>query len=44
MTGDERDRPTAAATLEIRDLHATVEGKEILKGIDLTVRRARPTR
>ncbi len=25
------------ATLEIRDLHATVEGKEILKGIDLTV-------
>jgi len=26
------------ATLEIRDLHASVEGKEILKGIDLTVR------
>src|SRR5919202_4152155 len=26
------------ATLEIRGLHATVEGKEILKGIDLTVR------
>ena len=26
------------ATLEVRDLHATVEGKEILKGIDLTVR------
>ena len=26
------------ATLEIHDLHATVEGKEILKGIDLTVR------
>src|SRR5213080_4993170 len=25
------------ATLEIRGLHATVEGKEILKGIDLTV-------
>ena len=25
-------------TLEIRDLHAAVEGKEILKGIDLTVR------
>ena len=25
------------ATLEIRDLHAEVEGKEILKGIDLTV-------
>jgi Fe-S cluster assembly ATP-binding protein len=26
------------ATLEIRDLHVNVEGKEILKGIDLTVR------
>src|SRR5438445_3404990 len=26
------------ATLEIHDLHVTVEGKEILKGIDLTVR------
>ncbi len=26
------------ATLEIRDLHAEVEGKEILKGIDLVVR------
>ena len=26
------------ATLEIRDLHATVEGKEILRGIDLVVR------
>ena len=26
------------ATLEIHDLHATVEGKQILKGIDLTVR------
>src|ERR1041384_5861496 len=26
-----------AATLEIRDLRAEVEGKEILKGIDLTV-------
>src|SRR5437016_13233755 len=25
-------------TLEIHDLHASVEGKEILKGIDLTVR------
>jgi Fe-S cluster assembly ATP-binding protein len=25
------------ATLEVRGLHATVEGKEILKGIDLTV-------
>ena len=29
---------TRAATLEIEDLHAEVEGKEILKGIDLTVR------
>src|SRR5438067_5761091 len=26
------------ATLEIHDLHATVEGKQILKGIDLVVR------
>ncbi|MDE5751940.1 MAG: ATP-binding cassette domain-containing protein, partial [Duncaniella sp.] len=24
--------------LEVRNLHATVEGKEILKGLDLTVR------
>src|SRR2546430_4213721 len=30
--------PPRTAELEIRDLHATVEGKEILKGIDLTVR------
>ena len=28
---------TNAATLEIRGLHAEVEGKEILRGIDLTV-------
>src|SRR6186997_3079215 len=27
-----------AATLEVKDLHATVEGKEILRGIDLVVR------
>ena len=27
-----------AATLEVRGLHATVEGKQILNGIDLTVR------
>ncbi len=26
------------ATLEVRGLHATVEGKEVLRGIDLTVR------
>ena len=32
-----------AATLEIRDLHAEVEGKEILKGIDLSWRKGRPT-
>ena len=25
------------AKLEIRDLHATVEGTEILKGVDLTI-------
>jgi Fe-S cluster assembly ATP-binding protein len=30
--------PAPPATLEIRGLHAEVEGKEILKGIDLTVR------
>jgi Fe-S cluster assembly ATP-binding protein len=29
---------TLPATLEVRGLHATVEGKEILRGIDLTVR------
>ena len=29
---------TAPATLEVRGLHAEVEGKQILKGIDLTVR------
>jgi Fe-S cluster assembly ATP-binding protein len=29
---------TKTATLEIRDLHVQVEGKPILKGIDLTVR------
>ena len=29
---------TGTTTLEIRDLHAEVEGKPILKGIDLTVR------
>ena len=25
------------ATLEIKDLHAAVEGKEILKGVNLTI-------
>jgi Fe-S cluster assembly ATP-binding protein len=29
---------TTPATLEVRGLHANVEGKEILRGIDLTVR------
>jgi Fe-S cluster assembly ATP-binding protein len=29
---------TTRATLEVRGLHANVEGKEILRGIDLTVR------
>jgi len=29
---------TGTATLEIHDLHAEVEGKEILRGIDLTVK------
>jgi Fe-S cluster assembly ATP-binding protein len=35
---DLQEAPPLTAELEIRDLHATVEGKEILKGIDLTVR------
>ena len=30
--------PAAAPMLEIKDLHASVEGKEILRGIDLVVR------
>src|SRR3954447_17050445 len=34
----EAEPRTETAELEIRDLHATVEGKQILKGIDLTVR------
>jgi Fe-S cluster assembly ATP-binding protein len=36
-TLDATQERTGTATLEIRDLHAEVEGKEILKGIDLTV-------
>jgi Fe-S cluster assembly ATP-binding protein len=32
------DTAVATATLEIHDLRASVEGKEILRGIDLTVR------
>src|SRR3989454_236874 len=32
------DTAVATGTLEIRGLHASVEGKEILKGIDLVVR------
>src|SRR5438874_5331071 len=35
---DTAEAPATTAELEIRGLHATVEGKEILKGIDLTVR------
>ena len=38
MATTEAEPLTTTAELEIRDLHATVEGKEILKGIDLTVR------
>jgi Fe-S cluster assembly ATP-binding protein len=37
-TAQTLETKTGAATLEIRDLHASVEGKEILKGIDLVVR------
>ena len=32
------------ADLEIQNLHVSVEGKEILKGVDLTVAAARSTR
>jgi Fe-S cluster assembly ATP-binding protein len=32
------DHDDGRATLEVRDLHATVEGKQILNGIDLVVR------
>ena len=38
MTTTELEAPPQTAELEIHDLHVTVEGKEILKGIDLTVR------
>src|SRR4051794_27295444 len=38
MTTTELEAPPQTAELEIHDLHASVEGKEILKGIDLTVR------
>ena len=34
---DERSTETAPATLEVRGLHADVEGKQILNGIDLIV-------
>src|SRR5207302_8106170 len=37
MTG-KRKRKLENVLLEIRDLHATVEGREILRGVDLTVR------
>jgi Fe-S cluster assembly ATP-binding protein len=37
-TTDTTEAPATTATLEIRDLRARVEGKDILKGIDLTVR------
>lgn len=32
------DNPSSPAVLEIRDLHASVDGKPILKGVNLTVR------
>jgi Fe-S cluster assembly ATP-binding protein len=35
---DTNGKSTTPATLEVRDLHATVEGKQILNGIDLVVR------
>ena len=36
----ENANTNGATTLEIRDLHASVEGKEILRGVDLTVRQS----
>ena len=36
-TAETLEKKTAPATLEVKNLHARVEGKEILKGIDLTV-------
>jgi Fe-S cluster assembly ATP-binding protein len=38
QTASQTATKTRTATLEIEDLHVEVEGKEILKGIDLTVR------
>ena len=35
--GARRGRPVSRATLSVKGLHATVEGKEILKGVDLEV-------
>jgi Fe-S cluster assembly ATP-binding protein len=32
-------RPDSTTLLEVRDLYATVNGVEILKGVDLTVKR-----
>jgi len=37
MTGKGK-RETGKVLLQVEDLHATVEGKEILKGVDLTVK------
>ena len=31
-------RNTISVTLEIKDLHASIDGKEILKGVDLTIK------
>jgi Fe-S cluster assembly ATP-binding protein len=38
MMSDQTNGGHSPATLEVRDLHATVEGKQILNGIDLVVR------
>lgn len=38
MVGETASETATLQTLEIRDLHVTVEGKEILKGVNLTVR------
>src|SRR5207244_3824362 len=38
-TANERAKATHMADLEIQNLHVTVEGKEILRGVDLAISR-----
>ena len=39
QAGTQTDTATLAAGLEVRDLHASIDGKPILKGVNLTVRK-----